>query len=74
MTTQRIVWRRPDGGVSITTPAEAMGDETEIEYLDRIAKKAQADGAIPEDWVRMNNIDAADIPTDRSFRDAWEIA
>jgi hypothetical protein len=74
MTTKRVVWIRPDGGVSITTPVETMGDETETEYLDRIANKVKADGAIPIDWARVDNIDVADIPTDRSMRNAWEAA
>lgn len=40
--------------------------ETEDEFVDRIWAKD-----VPPDAVNARLIDAADIPSDRSFRDAW---
>lgn len=78
---KRIIWKRPDGGVSITVPCEELLEkETEKEYLDRIAAKLRekhpdANGnlspTIPDSWVRVADLPEENIPTDRSFRDAW---
>lgn len=78
---KRIIWKRPDGGVSITIPCEQILEtEPEQEYLDRIAAKLRekhpdANGnlspAIPDDWVRVADLPEENIPTDRSFRNAW---
>ena len=78
---KRIIWKRLDGGVSITTPCEQMLEsETEQEYLDRIAAKLRekhpdANGnlssAIPDDWVRVADLPEGNIPSDHTFYDAW---
>ena len=78
---KRIIWKRPDGGVSITIPCEQMSEsETEQEYLDRIAAKLRekhpdANGnlspAIPDDYVRVADIPEENISADRTFRNAW---
>ena len=54
--TQRIIYKKPDGGVVIIIPA------TTIEACMK---------DIPE-GVEYAIVDTADIPTDRTFRDAWE--
>ena len=76
-----IVFKRPDGGVSITYPVEPMLDgEGEAQYLDRIEvklrqKRPTPEGgqasAIPENWVRVAAIDKSALPDDRTFRAAW---
>jgi len=67
-----IIWTKPDGSVSFTYPLEALqAGETEAQYLDRIAAKVKANGAVPADWIRMANMDTIDLPQDRQFRDAW---
>lgn len=78
---KRIIWKRQDGGVSITIPCEpTLETETEQEYLDRIAAKLRekhpdANGnlspAIPDDYVRVADLPVENIPTDRTFRNAW---
>lgn len=78
---KKIIWKRPDGGVSITVPCEPMSEsETEQEYLDRIAAKLRekhpdANGnlspSIPAAWVRVADIPEGNIPADRTFRNAW---
>lgn len=54
--TKRIVYQTPDGGVAIIIPAESI----ELAMKD-----------IPE-GVDYKIIDTADVPTDRTFRNAWE--
>lgn len=58
--TFRLIYTRPeDGGVSIIVPAEGVTPE-------------QAALAVPQ-GVEYQVVDVADIPTDRTFRDAWEM-
>ena len=57
-----IVYTRPDGGLSIVTPASECGLS-----LDHIAKKDVPPNV--DYWV----VPQSDIPSDRSGRDAWEI-
>mgnify|MGYP001558503304 CR=1 FL=1 len=67
-----IVWLKPDLTIAITNPVGSPGSgESEDQFLDRVAAKGVADGAIPGDWVRQPNVDAVDIPADRTFRNAW---
>jgi hypothetical protein len=53
---QRIVYQNDEGGVSIIVPAESV----ELAMKD-----------IPEGKA-YKIVDVADIPTDRTFRNAWE--
>ena len=56
---QRIIYKTEDGGVSIVIPS----GEVSIEQV--IAQ------SVPE-GKPYKIVDVADIPTDRTFRDAWE--
>lgn len=55
---QKIIYTRPNGGVSVMTPAK----ENDIENCMR---------HVPEDATNVQVIDGSMVPTDRSFRDAW---
>ena len=58
---QRIIYPNDDGGVSIVIPAPECGlSIEEIAAKDVPAGKA------------YKIVDVADIPTDRTFRNAWE--
>jgi hypothetical protein len=58
---QRIIYRTDDGGVAIIIPASECGlTIEEIAAKDVPAGKA------------YKIVDVSDIPTDRTFRDAWE--
>ena len=60
---QRIIYPNDDGGVAIIIPApEYLADHT-IEEL--VAKD------VPQ-GKPYKIVDAADIPSDRTFRNAWE--
>jgi hypothetical protein len=63
--TQRIIYSNDEGGVSILIPTEEYLLEHTIEEL---ALKDVPEGK------PFQIVDAADIPTDRTFRNAWEYA
>jgi len=58
---ERVIYPTPDGGVAILIPIPDCGLT-----LDEIIKKDVPAGA------PYKIVDAADIPTDRTFRNAWE--
>jgi len=61
--TKRIIYPTDDGGVAIVIPApEALETMT----IEEIAAKDVPTGK------SFKIIDTADVPTDRTFRNAWE--
>jgi hypothetical protein len=58
---QRIIYPTDDGGVAIIIPAVECGLS-----IEEIAAKDVPDGK------PYKIVDVSDIPTDRTFRDAWE--
>ncbi len=60
---QRIIYPTDDGGVAILIPTEEYLSEHTIEEL--------AVKDVPE-GKPYKIVDVADIPTDRTFRNAWE--
>ena len=60
---KRIIFPKDDGGVAIIIPTEAFLTSYTVE--DLAAKDVPA-------GVPYKIIDAADVPTDRTFRNAWE--
>lgn len=69
----KIVWKHPDGSISVTTPVEPMEkDESESVYLDRIAAKVKASDPSLTLAVRISYIPGtAHRNADRYFRKAW---
>ena len=63
--TQRIIYPNDNGGVSILIPTEEYLAEHTIEEL--------AAKDVPE-GKPFKIVDVSDIPSDRTFRDAWEYA
>jgi hypothetical protein len=63
--TQRIIYPTDDGGVAIIIPAPEYIAEHTIEEL--------ATKDVPE-GKSFKIVDVKDIPTDRTFRNAWEYA
>ena len=63
--TQRIIYPNDDGGVSILIPSPEYLAEHTIEEL--------ATKDVPE-GKPYKIVATEDIPTDRTFRDAWEYA
>ena len=64
MSTQRIVYQIAGGGVAIITPSAEVDAKVGIE--------ASAQKDVPQ-GCRYRIIDASDLPTDDTFRDAWEV-
>lgn len=63
MTTMRIIYPTDEGGVAIVIPApEALETMT----IEEIAAKDVPAGK------PYKIVDTADVPTDRTFRNAWE--
>lgn len=60
---QRIIYPTDDGGVAILIPAP---EYLETHTIEEIAAKDVPTGK------PYQIVDVADIPTDRTFRDAWE--
>ena len=58
---QRIIYPTPEGGVAIVIPAPECGLT-----IEEIAAKDVPAG------VEFKIIDTADVPSDRTFRNAWE--
>ncbi len=58
---QRIIYSTDDGGVAVIVPAPECGLS-----IEAIAAKDVPAGK------PYKIVDVADIPTDRTFRDAWE--
>lgn len=63
--TKRIIYPTPEGGVAIVIPAPEWIAE-EGNTIEALAAKD-----IPE-GIPFKIIDTADVPTDRTFRAAWE--
>jgi hypothetical protein len=62
--TKRIIFQNDDGGVSIIVPSDEAINKYGIEAI------AQKDVPAGKPY---KIVDAADIPTDRTFRAAWEV-
>jgi hypothetical protein len=58
---QRIIYKTPEGGVAVIVPVSDCGLT-----IQQIAAKDVPPGTPYE------IVDAADIPADRTFRNAWE--
>ncbi len=59
---KRIIYKTPEGGVAVIIPAPGSGMT-----IEQIAAKDVPAG------IQYHIVDAADIPSDRTFRNAWEI-
>ena len=73
MTTKKIVYKRPDGGVSVTCPsprhiAELM--DSGMTEDDAIALVQAKD--VPSGATNVEVIELSTIPASREFRNAWE--
>ena len=61
---QRIIYQADDGGVAVIIPAP---EAVSLYGIDAIAKKDVPTGK------PYKIVDASDIPTDRSKREAWTV-
>lgn len=70
----KIAYKRPDGGVSIVIAApkdqlqKSMGPMTDAQYEEFVKEKL-----IPENAQNITYVSDAEIPKDKTFRNAWDI-
>lgn len=62
--TQRIIYKNDDGGVSVLIPTESV---LQTYTIEEVAQKDVPSGKA------YKIVDVADIPSDRTFRNAWEV-
>jgi hypothetical protein len=62
---QRIIYPNDEGGVSIVVPAPEWLSQ-EGNTIDKLAEMRVPEGK------PYQIVDVSDIPSDRTFRDAWE--
>lgn len=63
MSNQRIIYQTEDGGVAVLIPTpEYLADHT----IEELAQKDVPVG------IPYKIVDVSEIPTDRTFRNAWE--
>ena len=58
----RIIYKRKDGGVSVISASPEWSGT-----MEELAQKDVPTG------LKYKIVEDSDIPTDRSFRDAWEV-
>jgi hypothetical protein len=59
----RIIYKTPDGGVAVLVPSpEYLQDHT----IEELAAKDVPEG------VEFRIVDTVDVPTDRTWRAAWQ--
>jgi hypothetical protein len=62
---QRIIYKTADGGVAVIVPT---AEWLETHTIEELAAKDVPAG------VEFKIVDVTDIPSDRTFRDAWEFS
>lgn len=63
MSNQRIIYQTEDGGVAVVIPTS--------EYLENHTIEELAEKDVPA-GVPYKIVDVSEIPSDRTFRNAWE--
>ena len=67
---RQIVFTRPDGGLSVVHPViNTMG---EVAGFTEVQAEQRAFAKLPANAINPKFIETADIPVDRTFRNAWE--
>jgi hypothetical protein len=66
---KKIIYTRPDGGVSVVSPAKNINDPLTFTEDDRIQRALKF---LPPEATNVQVVDEASLPTDRTFRNGWE--
>jgi hypothetical protein len=70
---KKIVYTRPDGGLSIVVPAAKEKLEQQLGVLSEAQyEKHVYDRSVPPDAINPREIEDSEIPSDREFRNAWK--
>ena len=74
---QRIIYPNDDGGVSVIVPAAECGltiEEIAAKDVPPIVVRGPENSIVSSTPRPFQIVDVADIPSDRTFRNAWEYA
>ena len=65
---KRIIYTRPDGGVSVVVPTREhiARFDTEDDAISEIMARS-----VPPDATFISTVEDAELPSDRTFRNAW---
>jgi len=66
---KRIVYTRPDGGMSVCIPVVSLNDPTDFTEDDALQRAMKRD--IPPDAANVHVVEVSELPQDRAFRNAW---
>ena len=73
-----LTFKRPDGGISlfsVNRPGMGEKEALDAEETSLRMKSRTPNGdmvaMVPDDWIRVADTDPADLPADRTFRNAW---
>lgn len=66
---RRIMYTRPDGGLSIVIPVVSLDDPEDFSEDDAFDRTLSKD--VPPDAQNVVVVDASEIPLDRTYRNAW---
>jgi len=67
---RKIIYTRPDGGLSVVHPVRnTIG---EVDGITDAEIEQRAWDKLPADAINPQFVDPAVIPTDRTYRDAWQ--
>ncbi len=69
MTLRKIIYTRADGGLSVVHPVRNTHPEPETMTDAQIEQRAW--DRLPPDAINPRYVNAAEVPTDRYFREAW---
>ena len=74
---QRIIYPNDDGGVSVIVPAAECGltiEQIAAKDVPPIVVRGPENSIVSSTSRPFKIVDVSDIPSDRTFRNAWEYA
>lgn len=66
---RRIIYTRPDGGLSVVVPV--INTYPNVENITEAQAEQRAFAKLPNDALNARFVDLSEIPSDRTFRNAW---
>lgn len=67
---KKIIYTRPDGGISVVHPV--INTAPELEPITEAEAEERAWNKLPSDAINPRFVNETEIPSDRTFRNAWK--